>query len=566
MAGSDTPDIDKERLLAETRKLSAEALKLQAEARDLDRTPWQRPGAWIALGSGLVALVAGLITIPSGYFARLRTIAEQQQEISRQQGELSQKAAAMAEQKRAIAEDRASALAGQIQADNKKIVDIQKQEAAAKNDLASERVALNSVTRQRETLERMVFARTLAEAAWQSISSDPDRSLVLAMHAVNTERAQNESPIPQAVDVLRQAIFSISRIPFGFVNSENDIGEAIAWSRGGTRVAFSREGTVILDAEKWRPIPLPALPSGDPLVWVDDDHLLIETFEGQLGVHISNQQLDHIPVRAYDHIVAYSGDFQSFLVLSTISPSPGAVPITLHTQIRKCSSRDITSIAGNFGVAEEAEWRRIDGCPVALPQSAYLSDLAINPNLSRVAFVMEDKLCLADLEQGRTVRQVPFPKVVENLNHDQLSWSPQERYLGIARKDGTAEIRDGQSLEPVSALVAPGLVGSITWTRDERYMILATTTHLIFWDTTKHRIAFQFQINEKVPIGASLSPDGTKFVMVDLGTNASVYSLEVLQYNSVDDLMNLARTQVTGNLTSDDCKRLLHRDVCPPIP
>ena len=85
MADPEPSTIDQDKVRAETRKLRAEALKLRAEARDLNRTPWQRPGAWVALGSGIVALVAGLITIPSGYFARIKTIADQQQEISKQQ-------------------------------------------------------------------------------------------------------------------------------------------------------------------------------------------------------------------------------------------------------------------------------------------------------------------------------------------------------------------------------------------------------------------------------------------------------------------------------------------------
>src|SRR5450759_4482131 len=85
--------------LAEIRKLEAETAKLEAEIRDLNRTPWQRPGAWVALGSGVVAIVAGLITIPSGYFDRMTKIAEQGEKISRQAADISKQAVDAAKQK-----------------------------------------------------------------------------------------------------------------------------------------------------------------------------------------------------------------------------------------------------------------------------------------------------------------------------------------------------------------------------------------------------------------------------------------------------------------------------------
>jgi hypothetical protein len=152
---------EERRRRAETRKLEAEALKLEAEIEDLHRTPWQRPGTWVALGSAVVAITAGLITIPTGYFSREKTIAEQQRQISEQAVEA---AKTKLELNQAQAEARVQRLNEQFasaenqhKADEEKqkrsLEEIKRQESVARKALSEEGTALQKAQQEEGRLQ-----------------------------------------------------------------------------------------------------------------------------------------------------------------------------------------------------------------------------------------------------------------------------------------------------------------------------------------------------------------------------------------------------------------------------
>jgi hypothetical protein len=158
------------KLEAETRKLEAEARKLEAEAKDLSRTPWERPGTWVALGSAVIAMVAGLITIPTGYFSRLKTIADQQEKISKQ-------AVEAAETRRELSQAQRDRLDDQVVAGNRQLEQIKQQqrqwleefrrkEVAAQKNLAQQQAALRTAHQEELRLQRDIalapFKETLA--------------------------------------------------------------------------------------------------------------------------------------------------------------------------------------------------------------------------------------------------------------------------------------------------------------------------------------------------------------------------------------------------------------------
>lgn len=163
----------KARIVAETRKLRAEALKLRAEARDLNRTPWQRPGIWVGLGSALVALVAGLIAIPFQVLTRMKTIADQQKTISEQQAEISQQkeelsneAVLKAQQDLTKAQQDALKAKQEIEVKerqgkelNDQIAQIKLEENAANSRLTQQQAALNVVIQRRKEEEQAVLGQ-----------------------------------------------------------------------------------------------------------------------------------------------------------------------------------------------------------------------------------------------------------------------------------------------------------------------------------------------------------------------------------------------------------------------
>jgi hypothetical protein len=53
------------------------------------------------------------------------------------------------------------------------------------------------------------------------------------------------------------------------------------------------------------------------------------------------------------------------------------------------------------------------------------------------------------------------------------------------------------------------------------------------------------------------SPDGTRLVSAGRNPIARVYALQV------DDLVAIAQSQVTRSLTTEECQKYLHDEVCP---
>ena len=90
-----------------------------------------------------------------------------------------------------------------------------------------------------ETNAAQARARELAAYADASLNQDPERSLLLAIEAVNTTLRRNEPPVAAAENVLQHAVFaSLSRVTLqghaGHVN-------AVALSPDGTRAATAGE-------------------------------------------------------------------------------------------------------------------------------------------------------------------------------------------------------------------------------------------------------------------------------------------------------------------------------------
>ncbi len=55
----------------------------------------------------------------------------------------------------------------------------------------------------------------------------------------------------------------------------------------------------------------------------------------------------------------------------------------------------------------------------------------------------------------------------------------------------------------------------------------------------------------------AFSPDGTRLVSAGRNPTARVYTLKIA------DLIAMAQSQVTRALTTEECQKFLHTDVCP---
>jgi WD40 repeat protein/DNA-binding SARP family transcriptional activator len=82
--------------------------------------------------------------------------------------------------------------------------------------------------RNADHARRVAAARELAAGSGASVSVDPDRSILLALEAIDVSRGISDGPVPEAVDALHRAV-TASRL----VLSVPGIGGAVDWSPDG---------------------------------------------------------------------------------------------------------------------------------------------------------------------------------------------------------------------------------------------------------------------------------------------------------------------------------------------
>ncbi|MDP8956606.1 MAG: WD40 repeat domain-containing protein, partial [Actinomycetota bacterium] len=89
---------------------------------------------------------------------------------------------------------------------------------------------------------RVAIARSLAAAAVANLDSDPERSILLALEAVDQTRSVDGSVLPEAEEALHRAV-TASRI----VLSVPGVGGALDWSSKGVFVTEGPENTGMID-------------------------------------------------------------------------------------------------------------------------------------------------------------------------------------------------------------------------------------------------------------------------------------------------------------------------------
>jgi WD40 repeat protein len=104
----------------------------------------------------------------------------------------------------------------------------------------------NEKERQRKEAERQVriaTARELASYAWGNLDEDPERSLLLAMHAVAATRSHDDEVIPAAEDIVHRALFE-SRVRLTMKGHESGVW-SVAWRPDGQRLATASSDNTV---------------------------------------------------------------------------------------------------------------------------------------------------------------------------------------------------------------------------------------------------------------------------------------------------------------------------------
>ncbi len=100
-------------------------------------------------------------------------------------------------------------------------------------------------TKRAEREARIASARELAAAAVSNLEVDPERSILLAIAAIDQTRSVDGTVVPEAVEALHRAVTSSPRVVLS--RSGSGWGGRLAWSPAGVFVTEGPEGTGIVD-------------------------------------------------------------------------------------------------------------------------------------------------------------------------------------------------------------------------------------------------------------------------------------------------------------------------------
>ncbi|RYP87714.1 hypothetical protein EKO23_04790 [Nocardioides guangzhouensis] len=297
--------------------------------------------------------------------------------------------------------------------------------------------------RQAEQERRVAMARELAAAAVASIPDDSERSMLLALAAVDETRSHGEEALPEAVEALHRAV-TASRV----LLTVPDVGGGLDWSPDGA--TFVTEGT--------------------------EESGIVDIRDASTGASIRkfrghDDDVNDVTFSDDGSMLATSGDDGAVRVwapdtgkkLLELQPPGGRADRDVGVWGPSFSS-DGTRLAAAWPdavrVVDLATKRTVVEIPADDPSST-----ALSPDGKWVAFGGDGATAtVADATTGK----VRFRAVWGDGDPVRdLAWSPDGRWIATAERDGTARLWDGATGEPGFTVPGhSGLVWELDWSPD----------------------------------------------------------------------------------------------------
>jgi WD40 repeat protein/class 3 adenylate cyclase len=161
----------------------------------------------------------------------------------------------------------------------------------------------------------------------------------------------------------------------------------------------------------------------------------------------------------------------------------------------------------------------------------------------------ETNVTIWDAESGRAVRKIPT-----ETQHFALAFDPTGASLADARADGFVSVYDVESGERRLRFPASeGPVDTIAYSPDGEAIATGGDDGTVrLFDARRGTRLLILPGHRYLVTGIGFSPDGTRLVSASPDGVVRVWAL------ALDDLIRIAKTQVTRELSDDECRQYLH--------
>jgi WD40 repeat protein len=106
-----------------------------------------------------------------------------------------------------------------------------------------------------------------------------------------------------------------------------------------------------------------------------------------------------------------------------------------------------------------------------------------------------------------------------------------------------------------------GPVYGVAYSPDGKRLATASSDHTAkVWDAASEQELLTLRGHSSSVYGVAYSPDGKRLATASHDGTVQVYAIDIRE------LLNLARSRVTRDLTPDECKRYFQSEKCPPLP
>jgi len=381
----------------------------------------------------------------------------------------------------------------------------------------------------------LATARELAAAADANVTIDPERSILLALEAVERTRSEDGSALPEAEEALHRAV-SASRIDMHVPG----VGGKLDWSPDGTQfVTEGREGSGVVDIRDAR--------TGES----------VRAFHGT-DVDISDVSYNHdgtmLATTGYDTAARIWDPATGERLHTVRQPGYERASGVYGPSFSPDGSLFAAAWPGEnlVKVLDTSTWRLIREIrSVPAPTAT-----SFDRTGARLAIASSGKPLAMVVDVGSGDELLRLTGHLHPLTD--VAWSPDGASIATAGTDGSARIFDARTGRQRAALQsASGFVFDVDWSPDSTRIVTGNSdgTARVWLVTDRGPIeVIRLSASEtrRGVSGVAFSPDGTRVITGDVGpTAATVWDVSTTGDAEVANLPTVAGFYGAADYTSD---------------